>query len=70
MSDEDIAWEMADQLVSDAQSVFLDVHQSTGGNDGYVSFELDPLIEDLAPHALPARDPAIVDRIGCIWWHL
>ncbi|MCH2183287.1 MAG: transaldolase [Mariniblastus sp.] len=46
MSDEEIAWEMADQLVSDAQSVFEDVHQSTGGNDGYVSFELDPLIED------------------------
>ncbi|MEE2827122.1 MAG: transaldolase family protein [Planctomycetota bacterium] len=46
LSDEEIAWDMADQLVREAQVVFHDVHESTAGNDGYVSFELDPLIED------------------------
>ena len=46
LSDEEIAWQMADQLVRDAQTVFHDVHDATDGNDGYVSFELDPLIED------------------------
>ncbi len=44
--DDEIAWEMTDQLVSEAESVFADVFGETSGNDGYVSFELDPLIED------------------------
>jgi len=43
---EEIAWRMTDQLVSAAQQVFLPVWRETGGNDGYVSFELDPLLED------------------------
>jgi len=34
-------------LVKEAQEVFFDVHQKTLGNDGYVSFELDPLLEDV-----------------------
>jgi transaldolase len=46
ISDEEIAWQMADRLVRNAQKVFLPVWQQTGGNDGYVSFELDPLLED------------------------
>ena len=49
-----IAWQMTDELVHGAQEVFLPVWQSTAGNDGYVSFELDPLLEDLQsgpPHA-------------------
>jgi len=50
-SDEAIAWEMTDRLVRQAQEVFLPAWQETGGNDGYVSFELDPLLED--PHAGP-----------------
>lgn len=41
-----IAWEMTDRLVRDAQAVFHDVWVRSQGNDGYVSFELDPLIED------------------------
>ncbi|MCA9213232.1 MAG: transaldolase [Planctomycetales bacterium] len=45
--DSTIAWMMTDQLVKDAQSVFADVWNETNGNDGYVSFELDPLIEDV-----------------------
>ena len=53
-SDEQIAWELTDQLVRHAQDVFLPVWQRTGGNDGYVSFEVDPLLEDPdfdLPHA-------------------
>jgi transaldolase len=46
MDDAAIAWEMTDYLVRDAQEVFLPVWQQSGGNDGYVSFELDPLLED------------------------
>ena len=45
---------MTDQLVSDAQAVFRPVWEQTHGNDGYVSFELDPLLEDPQlgpPHA-------------------
>lgn len=45
-SDADIAWEMTDRLVRNAQKVFFDVWEKTKGNDGYVSFELDPLLED------------------------
>lgn len=44
-SDEDIAWEMTDRLVKQAQEVFSEVNSQTRGNDGYVSFELDPLLE-------------------------
>ena len=46
LDDEAIAWAMTDQLVGDAQRVFLPVWHETAGNDGYVSFELDPLLED------------------------
>jgi len=46
MTAPEIAWALTDQLVADAQSVFRDVFELTSGNDGYVSFELDPLIED------------------------
>jgi transaldolase len=54
LSDEEIAWQTTDKLVRGAQQVFLPVWEKTGGNDGYVSFELDPLIEDIhnpLPHA-------------------
>lgn len=46
LSDADIAWEMTDRLVRQAQEVFSDVYARTLGDDGYVSFELDPLLED------------------------
>jgi transaldolase len=54
LPDESIAWEMTDALVREAQSVFLPVWKATSGNDGYVSFELDPLLEDPVL-ALPHR---------------
>ncbi len=46
-SDEQAAWLTTDHLVRQAQDVFLQVWEQTNGNDGYVSFELDPLLEDL-----------------------
>jgi transaldolase len=46
LSDNDIAWRVTDMLVSQAQQVFRPVWDSTKGNNGYVSFELDPLLED------------------------
>ncbi len=48
MTDDDIAWALTDKLVSDAQLVFLPVWEQTSSNNGYVSFELDPLLEDAA----------------------
>lgn len=44
--DEAIAWELTDRLVRDAQKKFQHIHQSTAGNAGWVSFELEPLLED------------------------
>ena len=44
--DSAVAWEMTDRLVRGAQEVFAPTWESTAGNDGYVSFEVDPLIED------------------------
>lgn len=49
-----IAWDVTDRLVAGAQQKFIDVWEATKGDDGYVSFELDPLLEDLElgpPHA-------------------
>lgn len=45
LDDEAIAWTLDDELVKSAQQVFLPVWEMTQGDDGYVSFELDPLIE-------------------------
>jgi len=65
--DDQIAWEMTDRLVRQAQAVFHGVWQQTAGNDGYVSFELDPLLEE------PQRGLSHEERmrqyieLGCRW---
>ncbi|MCA9052727.1 MAG: transaldolase [Planctomycetaceae bacterium] len=46
LDNEAVAWAVTDQLVRAAQKVFHPVWQETQGDDGYVSFELDPLLED------------------------
>jgi transaldolase len=46
LNDEEVAWELTDRVVRSAQEVFHPVWETTQGDDGYVSFELDPLIED------------------------
>ena len=48
LTDDQIAWKLNDEIVNSAQHEFLSVWEHTKGNDGYVSFELDPLIEDEA----------------------
>jgi transaldolase len=57
LDDDAIAWKLNDQLVKDAQQVFLPVWEQTKGNDGYVSFEVDPLLEDVSN--LPPREQAV-----------
>src|SRR5215831_14326814 len=56
LNDSDIAWRLTDMLVRQAQEVFLPVWQQTKGDDGYVSFELDPLLED------PERNIPVAER--------
>jgi transaldolase len=54
LDDSAIAWKLNDELVADAQKAFLPVWEATRGDDGYVSFEVDPLLEDPeknVPHA-------------------
>jgi transaldolase len=46
LSDEETAWRLTDMLVRRAQETFLPSWEATKGDDGYVSFELDPLLED------------------------
>ncbi len=48
LDDDATAWQVTDFLVRQAQNVFLPVHEASKGDDGYVSFELDPLLEDPA----------------------
>jgi transaldolase len=45
-NDEALAWSLTDHLVREAQKVFYPSWEQTKGDDGYVSFELDPLLED------------------------
>ncbi len=58
LDDLQVAWQVTDHLVRLAQDVFLPVWQQTAGNDGYVSFELDPLLED------PQLGPPHAERVA------
>jgi transaldolase len=58
LADDEIAWQLTDHLVRKAQDVFLPVWNETHGNDGYVSFELDPLLED------PELGPSHAERVA------
>ncbi|NNJ25219.1 transaldolase family protein [Alienimonas chondri] len=53
--DSEIAWALCDKLVADAQERFLPIWESTGGEAGWVSFELDPLLEDTVD-SIPEAD--------------
>ena len=63
----DIAWNLTNRLVQQAQASFHDVWTATGGNDGYVSFELDPLLEDAERG--PSHDERVAEYIqsGLNW---
>lgn len=62
LDDYDTAWRTTDILVRQAQEVFFPVWEGTSGDDGYVSFELDPLLEDPDPRAAAGgREPDRLD---------
>lgn len=65
--DLEIAWKLTDHLVREAQAVFLPAWQQTAGNDGYVSFELDPLLEDPAANMPQAMRVARYIELGKQW---
>ncbi len=65
--DEDVAWQMTDRLVRKAQQEFAEVNERTHGDDGYVSFELDPLLEDAdCPLSLDERTLKYIE-LGQSW---
>ena len=66
-SDEAIAWQLTDQLVRQAQEIFLPAYESSRGDDGYVSFELDPLLEDPACHFSHAERVRQYIALGKKW---
>ena len=67
MNDEQVAWAMTDYLVSDAQDKFQLINDGTAGDDGYVSFELDPLIEDRERNYPHAKRVAMYIELGKLW---
>ena len=67
LDDSQIAWQMDDKLVRDAQEIFLPVWEKTRGNDGYVSFEVDPLLEDPELDMAHAKRVSEYVRLGQEW---
>jgi len=67
LKDDEIAWQLTDMLVRQAQKVFQPVWESTKGNDGYVSFELDPLLEDPAVNLPVAERTKKYIELGKKW---
>ena len=62
--DSEIAWELCDRLVADAQKKFLPIWESTDGEAGWVSFELDPLLEDVEADMPEADRTAQYVKLG------
>lgn len=58
LEDDAICWKLTDALVSEAQQQFHPIWRASHGNAGWVSFELDPLLED------PQRNLSHQDRVG------
>lgn len=67
LDDEGVAWQVTDYLVSQAEQVFRPVYDETKGNDGYVSFELDPLLEDSSCPLSLAQKTARYVELGKKW---
>jgi transaldolase len=65
--DEALAWSLTDHLVREAQQVFLPVWEETKGDDGYVSFELDPLLEDASCRLSKEERKARYVELGKKW---
>jgi transaldolase len=67
LDDEAVAWRLTDMLVRQAQEAFLPVWQQTKGDNGYVSFELDPLLEDASCKLSQAERSARYVELGKKW---
>src|SRR3954453_17122545 len=67
MTDDQVAWAMTDYLVSDAQDKFQNIHDATDGDDGFVSFELDPLLEDRERNLPQAQRVKKYIELGKLW---
>src|SRR5262249_31378258 len=67
LDDESIAWRLTDSLVRRAQQAFQSGSDRTRGDDGWVSFELDPLLEDLANTMSVAEKAARYIELGKKW---
>jgi transaldolase len=65
--DESLAWKMTDHLVKQAQAKFLPAWEQSKGDTGYVSFELDPLLEDLASPLAPPEKAKKYVELGKKW---
>lgn len=65
--DEAIAWSLTNSLVEDAQSKFASIHAKSSGNAGWVSFELDPLLEDPDQAMSDADRTAAYVELGKQW---
>jgi len=60
-------WALTDQIVATAQEDFISVWESTKGNDGYVSFEVDPLLEDPENQLAHEKRVANYVELGTKW---
>jgi transaldolase len=69
LDDADIAWTVTDDLVTRAQHEFRSIHRGSMGNDGYVSFELDPLIDDASSSWTLEDRVARYVELGRRWSH-
>src|SRR5437868_1547187 len=67
LDDEGIAWAMTDILVRNAQDAFSPAWEKAHGNDGYVSFELDSLIEDPERNLPTAQRTKLYIELGKKW---
>jgi transaldolase len=67
LDDEAIAWRLTDSLVRRAQQVFEPTWDRTRGDDGWVSFELDPLLDDPSNPLPVDRKAARYVELGKQW---
>jgi transaldolase len=67
LEDSEVAWRLTDQMVAQAQEVFLHAWEQTRGDDGFVSFELDPLLEDPGRGLSDAERTAEYVHLGKKW---
>src|SRR5262245_50702742 len=66
-NDDAIDCQLTDMLVREAQKKFLPAWEKSKGDTGYVSFELDPLLEDPAANIPVATRTAKYIELGKQW---